>query len=392
MLGIVPDPSDPEWSGREVLRLVADAARDGVSSLILDLAPGHTDLAARFGAEGEPGFAELVAGEAELWEIVRRDDDRDAFYFPRGEIMPGEELAGSTPARVLGNRVRERGRLLVVLLDRGGAESVGAAGWTDGLVRLGGKSGRASPAAGDSVDLHHEDPRPGGGGDPEEAEAEADPARFRRRDRSRAGMPRLAVAVAAVVVLAAVGVLAMGILGDSGQRSSDSAAASALTGPRVEASAPGRPPPLPAGPVAEASTPATAGAALAHASSLSSSSAGGSSPATGGRSTSSTGASPLPSRPGDMAGFRAVSDSLARSLGEYYRLEREFREGRVGCPAVVRAHRRAGRLFVELSLARVSLGPRLDSTTLARFRDYSRRVQAMDRSFGRNACPSPADD
>lgn len=158
--GLLPDPSDPRWAGRAALAVALGAAERRKPALILDLAPEATDLASRFGAADEEGFAELVDGEVELWEIVHRHGAGDAFYLPCGLRTAGAELARSPAARSLADRVRGEGRILLVLLDRRGAGEAASAGWVDGFVRLGDRgvsSARLSGGAGLLGDLERRD-------------------------------------------------------------------------------------------------------------------------------------------------------------------------------------------------------------------------------------------
>lgn len=136
-VGLLPDASDPERSARAVLLLAAAAAELREAPLLLDLAPSATDLATRFGAAGKAGFAELVTGKAELWEIVHPARGREAFYVPAGRRAPDEGLASSRPIRTLAERVRRREHLLFVVLDSEGAVAAASAGGIlDGYVRL----------------------------------------------------------------------------------------------------------------------------------------------------------------------------------------------------------------------------------------------------------------
>lgn len=163
--GLLPDPSDPEWAERAALALALAAADRRGPALILDLAPEATDLAARFGAEGgEPGIAELVDGEAELWEIVHRHASGDAFYLPCGLRTPGAELARSPAVASLADRVRSAGRIALVPLDRRGAGEAASTGWVDGFVRLGERGVSSARLSGDARTLGHLERRGGEGG------------------------------------------------------------------------------------------------------------------------------------------------------------------------------------------------------------------------------------
>lgn len=158
VVGVLPDLSDPEWSGRAVLELTAAAAEDRRPVLVLDLAPETSDLSSRFDAEGEPGFAEVAAGRVEIWQIIHRDDERGAFFLPCGVRTSGAELAGTRSVRALAERVRPRGGVLLVLLDRHGAGSAASGGWVDGFVRLGEKHPGEPRLPGDVPELGRLEP------------------------------------------------------------------------------------------------------------------------------------------------------------------------------------------------------------------------------------------
>lgn len=163
VVGVLPDLSDPEWSGRAVLELTAAAAEDRRPVLVLDLAPETSDLSSRFDAEGEPGFAEVAAGRVEIWQIIHRDDERGAFFLPCGLRTSGAELAGTRSVRALAERVRPRGGVLLVLLDRHGAGSAASGGWVDGFVRLGEKHPGEPRLPGDVPELGRLEPSPDSG-------------------------------------------------------------------------------------------------------------------------------------------------------------------------------------------------------------------------------------
>lgn len=139
VVGLLPDPSDPEWAGRAALALAFAAADRRKPALILDLAPEGTNLASRFGAAEGAGIAELVEGDVELWEIVRRHAGGNTFYLPCGLRAAGVDLARSPALVSLAERVRSEGRIALVPLDRPGAGEAASAGWVDGFVRLGEK-------------------------------------------------------------------------------------------------------------------------------------------------------------------------------------------------------------------------------------------------------------
>lgn len=149
-VGLLADPSTPRWAGRAALELALAAADCRKPPLILDLAPKETDLSSRFGAADEEGFAELVDGELELWEIVHRHAEGGAFYLPCGLRSPGADLARSSAARTLAERVRSRGRILLAPLDRTGAGAAASAGWVDGFVRLGDRGVSSARLSGDA--------------------------------------------------------------------------------------------------------------------------------------------------------------------------------------------------------------------------------------------------
>lgn len=256
-VGLLPDPSDPPWTGRAAIALALAAADRRSPALILDLAPKETDLASRFRASDEPGFAELVDGEVELWEVVHRHAGGEAFYLPGGLQTPGAELARSPGAAALADRVRGQGRILLVPLDRRGAGEAASSGWVDGFVRIGDRGVSSARLSGEARVLGRLERRgaarrveeeteefldevyEGGGGGQEEA-----PSGERSRDREerhRAGQPerpgasegsrlglsrrrrrsrrRLRTALRAVVgaaLLIAAGVTASGWLGGPG--------------------------------------------------------------------------------------------------------------------------------------------------------------------------------
>ncbi len=165
VVGLLPDPSDPEWAGRAALALALAVADRRKPPLILDLTPVGTDLSSRFGATGEEaGIAELVDGEAELWEIVHRHASGEAFYLPCGLRTPGAELARSPTTASLADRVRRGGRIALAPLDRRGAGEAASAGWIDGYVRLGEMGVSSVRLSGDAGAVGHLERRGGGGG------------------------------------------------------------------------------------------------------------------------------------------------------------------------------------------------------------------------------------
>ena len=149
VIGLLPDPSSPGWSGDAALDLVEIAADYREPALLLDLAPSATDLVSRFRATGRPGFAESAAGDAELEEITRRNDERGVSYIPNGLKVAGRALAASESAAELAERVRHADGALFVMLDHNAAEAAASAGWLDGLVRLSEEVGAGHPLPGD---------------------------------------------------------------------------------------------------------------------------------------------------------------------------------------------------------------------------------------------------
>ena len=163
IVGVLPDASVPEWSGEATLDLVETAADFRGHTLLLDLAPSATDLVSRFRATGRPGFGESAAGEADLDEITRRNDERGVSYLPNGLKTAGRVLASSDSASELAERVRRADGALFVILDRNAAEAAASAGWLDGLVRLGDTPGDGGPLPGDLTEwgrIEHDEPDP----------------------------------------------------------------------------------------------------------------------------------------------------------------------------------------------------------------------------------------
>ena len=137
MVGVLPDSDVRQWSGEAALELATAAARDRLAALVLDLAPDASDLADRFGADPEPGFAQVMTGEVELSRIQHWDAARGAYYLPGGVRVLGDKVAQSRSVEALADRVRGQEGILFVLLDRHAAEAAAEAGWLDGVVRLG---------------------------------------------------------------------------------------------------------------------------------------------------------------------------------------------------------------------------------------------------------------
>lgn len=201
VVGLLPDPSDPPWAGRSAIALALAAAGRRRPALILDLAPKETDLASRFRASDEPGFAELVNGEVELWEVVHRHAGGEAFYLPRGLQTPGAELARSPGAASLAERIRGQGRILLVPLDRRGAGHAASAGWVDGFVRIGDRGVSSARLSGEARAMGHLERRGGARRVEEETEefldevyedggGQQEESRTGGRPRDRGGRPR----------------------------------------------------------------------------------------------------------------------------------------------------------------------------------------------------------
>lgn len=137
VVGLLPDSSARNWSGKAALELAAAAADDRLAALVLDLAPDDSDLADRFDADPEPGFAQVMTGEVELSHIQYWDPVRGAYYLPGGVRVLSDKVAKSRSVEALAERVRSQEGILFVLLDRHAAEAAAETGWLDGVVRLG---------------------------------------------------------------------------------------------------------------------------------------------------------------------------------------------------------------------------------------------------------------
>lgn len=378
VVGVLPDRSDPKWSGRAVLELIEAADRAGGPSVVVDLAPGGTDLASRFEAGGGPGLAEMVDGEVELWEISHRSDLHRAVYLSAGEGAAGSELAGSEAAELAG-KLSGRGRLLLVVLDREGAQAAAPAGYLDGVVRIGEADG--APGYAGVEELGRITARPG----------------ERRELPDREGGPRLVLppemrserrrkrrirrALIGLAILVALGIVAFGILGEQdldelffgskgrstpvGRVDSRPAARTPVTAAADSAAAVARPPPD-AGERDESGLPDDPDSAED-------------------RGPPPPGAAPRSSGP---PGFRAVADSLARRVRDFEREAGRFRAAEIGCGALIEARRRADRLFGRLWLERMSLQPSPDSPAAATFRERSRQMETVERAYRASGCPA----
>lgn len=136
-VGAAADPADPGWAGEAAEALTRVAAERRRPAFLLDLAPECTDLATRFDAVGARGFGEAVAGDARLAQVAHRDEEHGVAYLPCGRRASGSELAGSEKLAAFAERVRQEGGVLLVVLDREGADAAASAGWPDGWVLLG---------------------------------------------------------------------------------------------------------------------------------------------------------------------------------------------------------------------------------------------------------------
>lgn len=422
VVGVLPDRSDPKWSGRAVLELIEAADRSGGPSVVVDLAPGGTDLASRFEAGGGPGLAEMADGEVELWEISHRSDLHRAVYVPEGTGGTGSEMAGSGTTARLAEKMRDRGRLLVVVLDRGGAEGAASAGYLDGFVRIGDADG-ADEYEG-VAELGRITGRPGDGGPgerrrmPETREGPrlVLPPEMRSEHRRKRRIRRGLMALAALVALGLVTSSLMGGpgIGDLFSGSDGSSVAAQRTGVGQEdrevpaapdSLAAGRPPsPEPAtGTAADAAASESATgdtAATAEPSEETSGADAGAVAQDGGGEESPASSEPAeggaPSTTADLPEsggppeFRAVADSLALSIREFSLQAERFRSGEVGCGALIEARRRTDRLFEHLWMEHMSLQPAPDSPTAATFRERSRQMETVESAYAATSCPADA--
>ena len=412
VVGVLPDRSDPEWSGRAVLELIEAADRGGGPSVVLDLSPGGTDLASRFEAGAGPGLAEMADGEVELWEVSHRSDLHRAVYVPEGSGGTDSELAGTETTARLARQMSDRGRLLIVVLDRGGAEAAASAGYLDGFVRIG--EGDGADEYGDVQELGRVTARPGGRGRlPEKRDGPrlVLPPEMRSERRRKRRIRRGLIALA---VLVALGLVASSLLGGQDLRDlfsgSDDASSSVVqradAGPQVretpgaaDSLAAAAPPPsdTAAGPGADAGaseggttdTAATVGVEEDASPAGAPSGTPASTDGDNGEESPSI-ASPAPPESGGPPEFRAVADSLALSIREFsFRAER-FRAGEIGCGALIESRRRADRLFERLWLERMSLQPAQDSPAAATFRERARQMETVESAYAATSCPAGA--
>lgn len=391
VVGVLADRSDPKWSGRAVLELIEAADRAGGPSVVVDLAPGATDLASRFEAGGGPGLAEMVDGEVELWEISHRSDVHRAVYVPEGSSGTGSELAGSETTARLAEQMRDRGRLLVVVLDRGGMEAAASAGYLDGVVRIG---------EADGADEHE--------GVAELGRITGRPGERRRMPETRDG-PRLVLppemrsehrrkrrirrGLMALAALIAVGLVVSSLLGGPGIGDLFSGSdGPSVAVQRADAGQEGReetaaPDSLADGPPPSSDTAGSDTAGETAADVGASESAAGDTAATAGDSLSTT--ADLPESGGPPQ-FRAVADSLALSIREFSLRAERFRAGEIGCGALIEARRRTDRLFERLWMEHMSLQPAPDSPAAATFRERSRQMETVESAYAATSCPAEA--
>jgi hypothetical protein len=76
---------DPAIARHAALELARAAAREGYSTLFIDLAPDH---------DGEPGLADLSVGEAAIAEVLSRDPYSAAHVVHSGDHRRGFSLSG----------------------------------------------------------------------------------------------------------------------------------------------------------------------------------------------------------------------------------------------------------------------------------------------------------
>ena len=425
VIGVLPDGSRPRRSGQAVLDLI-EAAREGREPVaVLDLAPGRTDLGSRFEVGGGPGLAELESGEVELWEIARRDDDHGVVYLSRGRREAAGSLAGSDSSASLADEIREKGGLLLLIVDGGDAEALDAAGYADGFVRIGTGGDAGRPDVGEPArlaarreELPESSEAAGATGEPRLVVTPEMRESTRARKLSRRGLVALAV-------LVLVGVGAYATLDGSVPRAlAEATGFFADTGNRAEATAPvgpgssepspaqGRtsvPSPSPRSAVDGSTAAASPGEApdtsAVSVPAGSEASVGGEAPATvtdegaaeekaepSGRETGSERDDVAPDVPraspgsGGPPAFRAIADSLAWSVNRFGSALEFYREGRIGCAELIELRDRADRLFERLWLGRMALQPRPDSAANATFRRRAREIEAVQRSFGATAC------
>lgn len=214
VVGVLPDGSDPEWSGRAVLELIDGADGDRDPRVVLDLAPEETDLASRFDADGGPGLADVAGGDVEPSEIAHRDEARGIVYLSRGSRASGSGVAEFEAAESLAEQVRGEDGLLIVVLDPSGAEAAASAGYLDGFVRIGDAADREPP--GGVAELEHLPARPAGRsrvpGRPDAPRLVLTPEMRSSHRRER----RIRRVLLALAILVAVGLLVSAILGGPG--------------------------------------------------------------------------------------------------------------------------------------------------------------------------------
>lgn len=467
VVGILPDLSDPEWSGRAVLRLAEAAGEGRGPSVVLDLAPDGTDLTSRFDVTGGPGFADLAAGDTELWEITRRSDLHDVLYLPQGFQGSGADLVASPATRKLAEQIRGKGRALLIIVDPLAAEDAETAGWLDGLVRLGETDPEESGWPGDLPELGRltrdapartaaaGESTPRTTGRPAEARQGTRPSVVDGESRTgaRVALPpdlaspwrrvrRGAGLLALVALLLAVGLTVSPFLGGPGWRAAEEVAVTAATdvadfirptpdrsgiasaepadrgrdegtgggaGPD-RSDSPGDSAPAVAGTEGRVGAADVPGSSAGEEQATGTESGGGTptdvdSPPSGTSpgsvptrpapsSTSSGGETTdrgLPTPPGseDLAAFRAISDSLDRSIQAYYLQRDRYMEADAGCPELGEAYARADRLFESLWLYRMSLQSELDSAARSSYRSLAREIEGLTRSFETIGCPPP---
>lgn len=173
---LLPEGSD-EADTRAVDGLAVDLARRRGRTLLANLAP-RSSLDRRLGAEGEPGVAEVVAGEAALEAAALRPGGRPYLYLRAGavEFDPRRVLEAGAFGELVRRLRRLEGTLLLALP---GPEVSGAdlSGLLDGVVPVGAGPG-AERAAGVPV-LGVLGPRGERGGEvpPREEAPEGEPPR-----------------------------------------------------------------------------------------------------------------------------------------------------------------------------------------------------------------------
>ena len=401
-VAVLPDPADPSRSGRTAVDLVEAVAERRKLTVVVDLAPAASDLATRLDADLAPGLADVESGEIPMWEAMHRDIESGAFYLPRGARRSAGELVDSASLKALGDRVRRRGGVLLVILDRATTAAVDSAGWMDGHVRLGEGPQDAADSDDELPDLgrlvieppsHQEGAdertRSGPGGVPHDPlpEPEADAPGRAESPRvvfphepatSRPWSHRVAagLAVAAVLALAALG--ASAVLGGS-----EWGLPGGLTG-----GAEGR-----GGEFTDSPVPGSEGAAVGSVASSPDPDVRASRGAEETASPAPALSRPVPdpgvARPLDARVFEAASDSLRRRIRNYHGRAERFRNGALGCAAVSEAYERADRLFVRLSVHRVSLGSVLDSAALVAYRNRAEDMEDVESSFRETGCPRP---